>query len=324
MGKEDEELGIFVKNVDYLEDEEEGEEDEVDIVEAGENYYSSVGSFHVYEKEFNTIVVEKSNTQKYEQLCKSFSDVFFSSNYPTDRCYMIAKYLYYIKLKTDQNHDDRCKCLNYLLNTKENFKSITNYEVSKLLKAYSKLASKFKTCDNIIEHIKSEDVLGKIEKLYTLHKSLGKLEKSIDENDGNMYSNAEEFANKYENCNNYCKDSNSNDYCEEIEKIKLYCYHHTNSKNCAEIAKLLKYQQELKRSVKIIVPCIIILGTPIFLYILHKFTSFGSRFNTFLIKNKIIQHNINEETTDQFFEYTHEAEGRDIKYHLHHIGYHTT
>ncbi|SBT59290.1 PIR Superfamily Protein [Plasmodium ovale wallikeri] len=298
MGREDENFGVFIKGEDHLEEEEEeGEEDEDedDVVEAGDNYYSSVGSFLVYEEEFNTVVGERSDTQRYKELCKSFSDVFFSSSYPIDRCCIIAKYLHHIKLEKDENKDDRCKYLNYLLNTKEDFKSLTNYRVSKLLKAYNKLSFKFKTCNQIIEHIKNDDILGKIEKLHALHKSLGKLEKSIDDNDGHIYSNAEEFATLYRNYRKNCKDADMEGFCGELKKIELYCSERVKSEKYTEASEILKTLIP-NDGTSTIVSCITMLAIPLFLYILYKFTPFGPWVNTKILKKKNIKNNLYQES----------------------------
>ncbi|SBS95452.1 PIR protein [Plasmodium ovale] len=287
----------------------------------GDTYYSTVSSFLKYEDEFNR-VTESSVLQKHGVNCKQKHNGFFSSNNFIDRCDKVANYLYYINQNKDEDYDNRCRCLNYLINTKTTFKTVPNKKCTELFDAYKEISSELKTCNLIIDCIYEKD-LEKITKLHALHNSLNKLEMSIKLNEENINSNAEEFANLYLNCKSYCKGFEKDDYCEELEKITHYCYYHTNSKNCEEIAKLLKYQMKLKKAIKISVPCIIILTIPFFLYILHKFTSIGSWLNNFLIKNKIIQHNMNEEVTDQFFEHIHETEDRE-KCSSHHIGYHST
>ncbi|SBT54977.1 PIR Superfamily Protein [Plasmodium ovale wallikeri] len=303
-----------------LESEEEEDEQEHNYA-YGENYYSSVNSFLKYEDEFNRITNEGIHSNEHGVECNKIGIGLFSSNDFSDPCNKVAKYLYYIDKKKDEDYDNRCRCLNYLLNTKATFKTVSSKKGPELFGAYKEISNKLNTCHLIIDCIYEAD-LQKITKLFSLHNSLGKLQKSIENEDENIYRTAEEFAQHYSNAIIDCKSGNTDGYCVALKEFEAFCAYHTKSENCAEIAELIKYQQALKKSVKIVVPCIMLLGIPFFLYILHKFTSFGSWFNTFLIKNKIIQHDMNKGTTENFFEYTHGNKESGSKYSLHHIGYH--
>ncbi|SBT55724.1 PIR Superfamily Protein [Plasmodium ovale wallikeri] len=283
-------LKEFIKDVDSLESEEEDDEEEVDddVVIAGENYYSSVRSFPIYEEEFSTVDSDSRDKQKYEKLCNSFSDVFFSKKYSTDTCYIIAKYLYYIKFKEDEHNNDRCKCLNYLLNTNEKFNTLSGYNVSKLLKAYYKLSSKFKTCYNHIEHIENVDVLGKIKKLYNLNKAMNKLEKSIIDENEHIHNDAEVFAEHYRNATNDCTFNNTEGFCSELKAFEQYIYGCINSEKHIKAWKTLKPLIPNDATPSIIVSFIMLLGIPLLLYILYKFTPLGAWANSQIQKKKKI------------------------------------
>ncbi|SBS95076.1 PIR Superfamily Protein [Plasmodium ovale curtisi] len=67
--------------------------------------------------------------------------------------------------------------------------------------------------------------------------------------------------------------------------------------------------------------CFSVLGIIFICFALYRFTPFGSLFKVFLIKNKIIGHNINEEETNQFFEHTHVPADIVNMYGSRHIGY---
>ncbi|SBT59059.1 PIR Superfamily Protein [Plasmodium ovale wallikeri] len=299
-----------------------GEDDgeEYDYV-SGDNYYFSVSTFLQYEDEFNSVTSESSSSKEHDVDCNQISNGKFSNNDFSDRCDKVAKYLYYIKEKDD--NDNRCRCLNYLLNTKTEFNAYPDKKCPDLFKAYEEISDKLKTCKSTITCIKKED-LGKIEKLYILNEAMKKLGKSIEENDEHIYTNAEKFAELYKNAMTGCPNEDIEGYCGAIRDLEVLCNHHVQTENCAEIAELIKYQHALKKSVKIVVPCIMILAISFFLYILNKFTSFGSWFNTLLIKNKIFRNNMNEEVIEQFFEHTYEIKDRDSNYRLHNIGYHVT
>ncbi|SBT85109.1 PIR protein [Plasmodium ovale] len=315
-------LNEFIEGVDSLEseeeDDEEGEVDD-DVVIAGENYYSSVRSFPIYEEEFNTVDSDSSDTQIYEKLCNSFSDVLFSKKYSTDTCKIIAKYLYYIKFKEDENNNDRCKCLNYLLNTNEKFNTLPGYNISKLLKAYYKLSFKFNTCYNYIEHIENVDVLGKIKKLYNLNKAMNKLEKSVTDNNEHIHNDAEVFAEHYRNAINDCTINNTEGFCGELKAIEQYIY------GCIKSDKHIKAWKTLKPLIPndatpfIIVSFIMILGIPLLLYILYKFTPLEAWANSQIQKKKKIWYNLSK-NKPQLHKLRHEEVNMEnsefnIKYH---------
>ncbi|SBT72946.1 PIR protein [Plasmodium ovale] len=285
--------------------------------------YSSVRSFLQYEDEFKIVTDGSIGSKDYAVDCKDISTTYFSSNLFSDMCDKVAKYLYYIKQKPEEDYDNRCRCLNYLLNTKIEFSTFSNKTCSEIFVAHNAISSKLETCKLKIGCIPKEDI-GKIKKLHDLHNCFTKLTKSIEDNNENIYSTAEEFALLYKDAISSCNSDNTEGYCEALKEFEVLCDHLTNSKNCSEIANLLKYQQALKKSFKIVVPSIMVLGIPFFSYIMYKFTSFGSWFNTFLIKNKIISHNMNEEVADQYFEHTYEHADIENTFNSRNIGYHPT
>ncbi|SBT83682.1 PIR protein [Plasmodium ovale] len=283
--------------------------------------YSSVSSFLKYEEEFNAVTNKSSDSQKHKVKCIDISNIHFSSNVFSDLCDKVAKYLYYIKQNQEEDYDNRCRCLNYFLNTKKEFKTFSNKTSAEIFAAHNAISSELETCELKIGCIHEDDI-GKIKKLHDLHNSFTKLTKSLEDNNENIYSNAEEFALLYKNAIAGCESHNTEGYCGAMRDLEELCYYHTKSKNCSEIANLLKYQQALKKSFKIVVPSIMVLGIPFFSYIMYKFTSFGSWFNTFLIKNKIISHNMNEEVADQYFEHTYEHADIENTFNSRNIGYH--
>ncbi|SBT55241.1 PIR Superfamily Protein [Plasmodium ovale wallikeri] len=297
MGREGEDnLGVFTKSDDE-EEEDEDEELEVDDDALGEAYYSSVSSFHIYEEEFSAIHVQGSNTDKYKNLCKTFSDVFFNNNYPMEHCYEIAKYLQHIKDKGEDDTEYRCKCLNYILNTDKKFNKLTGYEPSKLFKSYKKLSSKFDKCYLIIEHIKNVDVLEKIRKLYDLNKAKNKLENSISSNKDNISESAQKFVEYYRNSINDCSTYYNDDYCVELKGFEQYINQCMKSDKHTEAWEILKTLVP-NDGTSIIVPFIMILGIPFFLYILYKFTPLGSWANTQIRKKIKMWNNLPENESE--------------------------
>ncbi|SBT55976.1 PIR Superfamily Protein [Plasmodium ovale wallikeri] len=291
------------------------DEDEVEDYIPGENYYSTVSAFVKYEEEINTVTNRISDKQDHGAKCNQIVSDHFSSNDFSDHCHKVAKYLHYIKEKEDI--ENRCKCLNYLLNTKITFNIVSNKKGPELFKAYEKISTNMETCKFKIGYIREED-LDNIRKLRALHNSFSKLTKSIEQNYDDMYSKAEDFSQLYKDAINACQSDDSEGYCGVLSEFELLCYHHVKSKNCEEIAELMKYKKKLNKALKITVPSITLLTIPFFLYIFYKFTPFGSWVNKKILKKERILDNLFDES--QFQNSSEQLNLQDnrynIKYHV--------
>ncbi|SBT00093.1 PIR Superfamily Protein [Plasmodium ovale curtisi] len=248
----------------------EQEEDEEDYM-PGDNYYATVNAFIKYEEEFNTITSGSIDTHVPGANCDEINKTHITDNDFTGRCHRVAKYLHYIKDKEDI--ENRCKCLNYLLNTKIEYNTFPKKKCSELFDAYEAISDNLKTCKLTIGCINKVD-LEQIKNIYYLNEAIKKLEKSIEDNDENTYSTAEEFAQLYTNSIGGCKSDNTKSYCGAIRDL--------------------------------------------------EFTPFVSWFNNYMMNNKIIRPNINEEVTNGIFEHTNETKGRNSTYSLSYIGYPAT
>ncbi|SBS90560.1 PIR Superfamily Protein [Plasmodium ovale curtisi] len=276
------------------------EEEENDYVN-GDFYYSSVSSFLQYESEFNIITKGSSNTQVHKAKCDEIIKTHsFSSDF-SDRCHKVAKYLQYIKHNDDT--ENRCRCLNYLLNTKTEFNTFSNKKCSDLFRAYYAISDKLETCKSTISCIYEED-LEKIKRIYYLNESMNKLNKSIEDNDGHINSNAENFAEHYRNAIIHCRTDKTEGYCTQLKEIEQYIYQCMESEKYKEAWKILKTLIPNYGTPSIIVSFIMVLGTPLILYILHKFTPFGPWFNTQIQKKKKIW-NLLSENAPQIHRHRH-------------------
>ncbi|SBT83969.1 PIR protein [Plasmodium ovale] len=294
---------------------EEAEEEEE--FASGESYYYAVRSFFKYEKEFNTNNDETSYTEDYDAKCDSISQTHFPGTEFINRCYRVAKYIYDIKQNEDNKYE-RCKCLNYMLNSNINLNTFSNLNGQELFKAYKDIAKNMKTCELIIDYIDKTD-LKKIEILYHLHKAMDKLENSIDADDGDICKNAEEFAKHYRNTRDDCTTDNNDGYCEELKGIQQYIYHSTKMEKYTEAWKILKTLIPNDGTSSIIVSFIMMLGIPFFLYILYKFTSLGSWVDIQMKNKKKVWNNIFE-NAPQLNSHIHEDVNMEnskfnIKYH---------
>ncbi|SBT74514.1 PIR protein [Plasmodium ovale] len=213
-------------------------EDEEEEFISGESYYSSVSSFFKYEEEFNTDNDDANYTEIHEAQCSNISNKHFTSTEFIKRCNRIAKYIHDIKGKTD-NTDERCKCLNYLLNSNTKLNTFSNHNGSKLFKAYKDIATNMEKCELIIDYINKTDIK-KIETLHNLHKAIDKLDSSIKSDDGNIYSNAQAFADLYRKNIDDCSTENTDAYCNEFKVFEQYCYERTKPENYTKASDILK------------------------------------------------------------------------------------
>lgn len=124
-------------------------------------------------------------------------------------------------------------------------------------------------CNLIIDYINETDIK-KIEILYNLHKAMDKLDNSIKSDDGNIYSNAQAFAELYRKNIDDCSTHNTDAYCNEFKVFERYCYERTKPENYTKASDILKTLIPQDGTSSIIASCIMILGTTFILYILYK------------------------------------------------------
>ncbi|SBT58955.1 PIR Superfamily Protein [Plasmodium ovale wallikeri] len=266
------------------------EEEENDYVN-GDFYYPSVSSFFQYETEFNIITKGSSKTEVHKAKCDEIMKTHSLSGDFSDLCQKVAKYLLYIKHNDDT--ENRCRCLNYLLNTKTEFNTFSNKKCSELFRAYYAISDKLETCKSTISCIYEED-LEKIKRIYYLNEAMNKLNKSTKDKDEHINSNAKIFAQHYRNAITDCRTDKSEGYCTQLKEIEQYIYQCLESEKYKEAWKILKTLIPNYGTPSITVSFIMILGTPLILYILHKFTPFGPWINTQIQKKKNIWNNLPE------------------------------
>lgn len=165
--------------------------------------------------------------------------------------------------------------MNYLLNTDEQFSKFSKYYKTKLIEAYKYLSTELNTCVSNIEHIKSDEVLGKLIILYNLNELLNSVEQSMKSSDINTCTRAMEFATLYEGNKNNCLDSTNHIFCDELDKIEQSCYQRIKDVNCPEVVKKLEFLIQHNRTVAILVPCMMTIGIFFFLFILYKVNNYS-------------------------------------------------
>lgn len=180
----------------------------------------------------------------------------------------------FIKKKDFEDIYDRCRYLNYLINSNNEYNNFSSYEISKLFEAYKYLASTLTICNSHIEHIKNGDVLQRITKLNNLYEALNNIEKSQTTQVQKICTYTEQFAKHYENSKDHCRNFGHPAFCGELEKIEQTFYHLMKSIDCPEATKILESLVQPGGHVTILVPCIILFAMSFFLYILYKVNNY--------------------------------------------------
>ncbi|SBT84824.1 PIR protein [Plasmodium ovale] len=300
------------------EEEDTEEAEEIENYVAGEDYYSSIHLFHEYTEKFNT-ASSNSNTANHEVQCEHINTEYFHSADFINLCKLVAKYLDLINNNYKGNQSVPCKYLNYILNSNTEFNKFSNYTGSKLFNAYKQLSIKLNTCTSHIEYIEKEEVLEKLIKLYNLQDALNQIEKSIETSDTKICEHGKQFAAHHENYKYTCYEYDMDGFCIQLKSFEQTFFQKMKDENCPEIQKTLEYIIENSRTTSYIVPSIMILVTPLILFILYKFTPFGYWINLHIRNKKNIMKNLTEETVNLQDTIEHKLSETNCKFNIKYI-----
>ncbi|SBT73820.1 PIR protein [Plasmodium ovale] len=288
----------------------------------GSNYYPYLSSFVQYQQNFNQIINGSGGDASYETRCSQISsDQFQGNDIFSNRCYEIAKYLNYISKQNDGDTYKRCAHLNYTLNSNSGYYTMADYSKSDLIKAYSGISSKWNdTCYGKIELIDDAE-LEKLKEIYNMHELFYKVKLNATPCSGDCCSNITQCVSIYNKYIDNCYADSMDYICQEISKLKHeYDDHMKTVTTCPDAVKILIPPKENNTGVTILIPCIIILIIPFFLFILYKFTPFGTLVRPRIHQIKTFLNNIYEEdqykTIDnsEFVEQTEEKGSYQIAY----------
>ncbi|SBT57108.1 PIR Superfamily Protein [Plasmodium ovale wallikeri] len=289
----------------------------------GSNYYPYLSSFVQYQQNFNQIINGSGGDTSYETRCSQIgNDRFQGSENFRKRCYEVAKYLNYIKSKeSDGDTHERCAHLNYILNSNKDYYDIPNYGKKDLIKAYADVSPNLTyMCHSKIDLI-DHNVLEKLTEIYNMHDLFNKVKSNKASCSGTSCSNITRCVSIYEKYIENCYVDSMDYICQELSKLKhAYDEHMETVTTCPEAVKILIPPKENNTGVTILIPCIIILIIPFFLFILYKFTPFGPLVRPRIQQIKRLLNNIYEEgqykTVDksEFIEQTEKSGSYQISY----------
>ncbi|SBT84754.1 PIR protein [Plasmodium ovale] len=276
-----------------------------------EKYYSKANKFPQCKHEFDTIKNISDGLFTYR--CQDiFEDFEGSDSIYINPCVEVLKYINYLsKNKSLHQNTEYCMFLNYLLNNHMQSIPENKYSSSKF---YKKLKTKyegsplnFDICDEEIKDI-NKIVRYHIEVLYNLYENFNKyISSCIPGNVPNCYfSNL--CASIYKNSIEVCKTLFDPAFCNILKTFKeeynaeivreKSCYKPENVLSYPEVVYTSEYLQARERYVSltngyhmlrsnispelnsakhnIIIAVIVLLLTPFILFIMYKFTPFGS------------------------------------------------
>ncbi|SBS81972.1 PIR Superfamily Protein [Plasmodium ovale curtisi] len=246
----------------------EDEEEEIDIdgtVEdgihnqmEGEDYYSYVSLFPEY----------------LSNLKKSITESIDADTYTT-------QYIY-----------QRCRHLNYLLNTEDEYCSIPSYNKLQLINAYKEIMGKVNhVCTSYVAII-NEVILGKIKNIYSMNEYLDKIKNKNTPCTDKCCPHAKECVRIYDGYIDACYTDSTDDLCKALQIFKNDYEELMENTNCEEEIKILTPPKERNSGVTVLIPFFMILVISICSFILYKFTPFGSWLDIKIQKKKNILKNL--------------------------------
>ncbi|SBT55163.1 PIR Superfamily Protein [Plasmodium ovale wallikeri] len=279
----------------------EDEEDVDGIVEdgihnqmEGEDYYSYVSLFSKYLSNLEESIAGSIGAHTYTTQCYSiYTSNFSNSGQFLTSCNKVEKYLTYLNSKSlGTDIYPRCKHLNYLLNTDDNYCKISNYDKTQLIDAYKQLMRNVHhLCASYVAII-DEVILGKIKDIQNMNEYLDKIKAQKTSCDNECCSNAKECIKIYDGYIDACYNDSTDDLCKALQIFKDDYEGHMANINCEENIKILTPPKERNSGVTVFIPFFMILVISIFSFILYKFTPFGSWLDIEIQKKKKILKNL--------------------------------
>ncbi|SBT84662.1 PIR protein [Plasmodium ovale] len=260
----------------------------------GEDYYSYVSLFPEYLSNLKESITESIGADTYTTQCHSiYSSKFPNSEEFLTSCNKVQKHLTYLNSKSfGTDIYPRCKHLNYLLNTNDNYCKISNYDKTQLIDAYKELMRNLNhLCSSYVAPI-NEVVLGKIKDIQNMNEYLDKVKAKNTSCNNECCSNAKECIRIYSSYIDTCYVDSTDDLCKALQIFKDDYEKHMVNINCREDIKILTPPKERNSGVTVLIPFFMILVISICSFILYKFTPFGSWLDIKMQKKKNILKNL--------------------------------
>ncbi|SBT52029.1 PIR Superfamily Protein [Plasmodium ovale wallikeri] len=273
------------------------DEDADDYIE-GEDYYPYISLFQKYLDNFNEVISGSVTNDAYTQYCDNFYRTKFGNNENfLSSCKKVAKYLNHLnKGELTAERFNRCKHLNYLLNSNEEYNTIPNYNTSHLIDAYEELTKKINhACFYHIKKI-NEDTLRKLKDINNMHEYFNKIKDNSTSCSTECCSHASSCTKIYDSYITNCSVASTDHLCNELVNFKSEYDNIMQSIECQGVSKILTPPKEQYSSVTLLIPLIIILVISVFSFIFYKFTPLGSWLDLQIAKKKKIWNYLQKES----------------------------
>ncbi|SBS84757.1 PIR protein [Plasmodium ovale] len=289
----------------------------------GESIYSFVWFFPEHKELFD----EKTKDDDLHEniFCHEISKHFINDHEKyRNPCTQVLKYLSYLESKPSLDYRACCKYLNYWLydNVINNKKS--EYNALKLYQQFKNLDNDLldhNICEKYIEDI-NDDIFSELKELYTLFDKFNHIKKETTSNIANICKIADECSTLYRKQEQKCAANYKNIFCNELENFrKVYNSYMASKIKCNAESIILPSFLKNNLAAIIIVPFVIILIVSFILFILYKFTQYGSWLYPLTRRKKVMWDDMIEQT--QQFQHTVEEIDNDLKHRQYNISYNT-
>lgn len=228
--------------------------------------------FPEYLSNLKKSITESIDADTYTTQCHSiYSSKFANSGQFVTSCNKVAKYLAFLYNKRfDIDIYQRCRHLNYLLNTEDEYCSIPSYNKLQLINAYKEIMGKVNhVCTSYVAII-NEVILGKIKNIYSMNEYLDKIKNKNTPCTDKCCPHAKECVRIYDGYIDACYTDSTDDLCKALQIFKNDYEELMENTNCEEEIKILTPPKERNSGVTVLIPFFMILVISICSFILYK------------------------------------------------------
>ncbi|CAI7717638.1 PIR protein [Plasmodium vivax] len=285
--------------------------------------YNFVSLFPEYKTKMDAYI--KNPPKEYESSCQGITENHLSNNDISikNSCLIVMAYLNDIRT-TYYNRDivSHCKYVYYwlyefLLIRLGNDKNVLQYYNDILNKHNEQHAPSI--CVGTVEEFDKEKY-GKINALYNVYEKYYSYTKKIQSCTSHLCTCGYECIKDYKTNIQKCTDPSNYEFCNELENFRtIYNTHIASGNSCDNMPDYLPPFLIIHISHIILIPITILLAISFILFLLYKYTPFGSRLCPLKKKMTQIRCNINEEIHQ--LNSTQEGSQKNMKNRSYHIAY---
>ncbi|SCN11998.1 PIR protein [Plasmodium malariae] len=284
-----------------------------DTTEENEN---TVALYVKYKSEFENVILDTQNKEGTENPGRRCAKIDQNYTNFTTPCQEVGRYLIEIKQSYNSYSPQRCKYLNYRINSDEKYNKKPEW-----FQGYNKFSSQLgNICVQKFEKIES-NILDKLNELYNYYENFNKYKGQENDSDGTICSNIQKCYNFYNDNYKECQKKKNDAFCEELINFKNAYDDKMNKFNpCKGLPQTLPPKEIDYLFVPILTTAIILLMS-FTIFFLYKFTPLKSSIYNHLRKKKIIELNKFQEESRESLQNLQEEVNINYKGSSHNISY---